>query len=100
MGMLPFFISCFVYMLSAIIAIAFFTLIERKVLGYIQIRKGPNKVGIAGIPQPFADVIKLFTKEQAKPLLTNRTPYLGAPMFALVLALILWSIFPSLSTSG
>lgn len=55
----------------------------------MQLRKGPNKVGIAGLPQPFADVIKLFAKEQAKPSLANRIPYLAAPGLSLLLALIL-----------
>jgi NADH-ubiquinone oxidoreductase chain 1 len=64
-------ISILLSYLIALIAIAFYTLIERKLLGYFQIRKGPNKPRLIGLPVPFADAIKLFVKEQAKPTISN-----------------------------
>jgi len=75
--------------LIALLAIAFYTLIERKILGYAQLRKGPNKPGIMGLPQPFADAIKLFVKEQAKPSSSNTVPFILAPTLRLSLALLL-----------
>lgn len=86
-----FFIASF---LCAALGIAFFTLAEQKFLGYIQLRKGPNKVGLAGLPQPFADVIKLFTKEQAAPSQSNFSAFYFAPLLSLILALALWSLYP------
>jgi NADH-ubiquinone oxidoreductase chain 1 len=91
---LSFFISVLISYIIALLAIAFYTLLERKALGYFQLRKGPNKVGIIGLPQPFADAIKLFAKEQNKPIISNYIPFLMAPMFSLVLALLLWALYP------
>uniref|UniRef100_UPI0030E4F32F NADH dehydrogenase subunit 1 n=1 Tax=Synelmis amoureuxi TaxID=3053537 RepID=UPI0030E4F32F len=85
--------------LCILLAMAFFTLLERKAIGYIQIRKGPNKVGIMGLPQPFADALKLFCKEQSKPTLSNLIPFILAPMISLVLALLMWLLYPMYASS-
>ena len=84
--------ACLSILLSyilALVAIAFYTLIERKFLGYFQTRKGPNKPGLIGLPVPFADAIKLFVKEQSSPLTANHLPFIGAPVLRLILALII-----------
>jgi len=87
--MLPFFITCLLSIILALLSIAFYTLIERKFIGYFQLRKGPNKVILIGIPQPFADAIKLFTNEQTKPTIINKYIFYFAPIIGLILALLL-----------
>nr|UFR83258.1 NADH dehydrogenase subunit 1 [Myopus schisticolor] len=87
-------INILTLLVPILIAMAFLTLVERKILGYMQLRKGPNIVGPYGIFQPFADAMKLFIKEPLRPLATSTTLFIVAPTLSLTLALSLWIPLP------
>ncbi|MFQ3623803.1 MAG: NADH-quinone oxidoreductase subunit NuoH [Acetobacteraceae bacterium] len=81
-------------MVPVLIAVAYLTYAERKVLAAIQLRRGPNVVGPLGLFQPFADAIKLMMKETVIPSGANRALFLFAPMLTFSLALIAWAVIP------
>nr|URX54356.1 NADH dehydrogenase subunit 1 [Cryptotermes cavifrons] len=80
-----------------LVGVAFLVLLERSVLGYIHIRKGPNSVGFIGLFQPFSDAISLFTSEQHFPLVSNYLSYYFSPVFSLFLSLLIWVLVPYFS---
>ncbi len=95
---LKYFINVSFYVLLIIgpllIAVAFLTYLERKVIAAVQHRKGPNVVGFFGLLQPFADGLKLFSKETIIPASSNKVIFVLAPMISFALSLIAWSVIP------
>nr|YP_009413520.1 NADH dehydrogenase subunit 1 [Dremomys pernyi]AKP94235.1 NADH dehydrogenase subunit 1 [Dremomys pernyi] len=89
-----FMINLLLLIVPILLAMAFLTLVERKMLGYMQLRKGPNVVGPYGLLQPFADAMKLFIKEPLKPLTSSITLFIISPFLALTLAFTMWIPLP------
>ena len=77
-----------------LIAVAYLTLAERRVIGFMQLRKGPNVVGPFGMFQPFADALKLMAKETILPAGANKVVFIIAPMLTFVLSLVAWAVIP------
>ncbi|WP_233238719.1 NADH-quinone oxidoreductase subunit NuoH [Bordetella sp. LUAb4] len=77
-----------------ILCVAYLTLWERKMIGFMHVRLGPNRVGIKGLAQPFADVFKLLTKEVILPTESNRILFILAPVVTLMPALAAWAVVP------
>src|ERR1700712_1977533 len=89
------FICSLLKIICILIAVAYFTIAERKVMAAIQRRKGPNVVGFWGLLQPLADGAKLMFKELLIPTRANSIIFLFAPIMVLILSIISWSIIPS-----
>ena len=77
-----------------LIGVAYLTLAERRVIGFMQLRKGPNVVGPFGMFQPFADALKLMSKETILPAGADKVVFMIAPMLTFVLALVAWAVIP------
>nr|YP_010277848.1 NADH dehydrogenase subunit 1 [Formica sinae]UHY95065.1 NADH dehydrogenase subunit 1 [Formica sinae] len=87
-------LNLLILLIMLLVGIAFLTLLERKILGYVQMRKGPNKVSIIGIFQPFSDAIKLLNKELFYVYKSNYNLFYLCPVLSFSIMLMMWMLFP------
>lgn len=87
-------IKSLIIIIPVLIAVAFFTLLERKIMANIQRRRGPNVVGVFGILQPFADGLKLLIKETIIPSKSNKIIFIAAPIVAFFLSFLNYTVLP------
>jgi NADH-quinone oxidoreductase subunit H len=86
--------SIFAVIVPLLIAVAYLTLAERRIIGLMQLRRGPNVVGPFGMLQPFADALKLLSKETILPSGASKVVFVAAPMLTFILSLVAWAVIP------
>nr|QHB74177.1 NADH dehydrogenase subunit 1 [Bolanusoides shaanxiensis] len=89
-----YYMTCLMLIVLVMVSVGFFTLLERKIMGYIHIRRGPNKLGYLGLLQPLSDGSKLFIKEHFLPKNSNVLMYYLCPFLGLIQSLFIWLLFP------
>jgi NADH-quinone oxidoreductase subunit H len=94
MILINFFLKILIILVPLLISVAYFTLVERKILGAIQRRRGPNVVGTFGLLQPLADGVKLLFKETVIPSTSNRYIFILSPIITFVISLMGWGVIP------
>jgi len=99
-GFILSFISSLIFLIMILICVAYFTLLERKILGGIQRRRGPNYYGFFGVLQPLADAVKLVSKDVVLPFKVNIFLFLFTPIFTFFISLVTWSVIPFGSCVG
>nr|YP_010565472.1 NADH dehydrogenase subunit 1 [Parakontikia atrata]UZA66414.1 NADH dehydrogenase subunit 1 [Parakontikia atrata] len=95
-----FVINFILVIVSVLVAVLYFTMFERKLMSYIQLRKGPNKVGFLGLFTPLADALKLLFKSMGLVLNSNELFFYISPVFSVIFLFLVWSLFPFLSSNN